>query len=66
MKTLKQQLFRATWFGAIILISIYTLVLSSAIMYTENRSSEQRLSIIAPQHFKQFTTTEKTAIKVNP
>ncbi|ALU45175.1 sensor histidine kinase [Pseudoalteromonas rubra] len=66
MKTLKQQLFRATWLGAVLLISVYTLILSTIIMYTENRSSEHRLAIVAPYHFDKLAKVPFTQYQVNP
>ncbi|WP_052702623.1 sensor histidine kinase [Pseudoalteromonas piscicida] len=66
MKTLKQQLFKASWLGAIGLISIYTLAVSLAILYTENRASEQRLSIVGPYHLQEFSEQEGKEKLVSP
>ena len=63
---MSSKIIRVYLLGAIVLVSLYSIVFYNAILYTENQSSMKRLSLIAPFYLKIYSQGEQGIVEVNP
>ena len=52
--------------GAMVLLAFYGAIFYHTILYTENQSSERRLALISPHHFKLFSEGFEGEIQIDP
>ncbi len=52
--------------GAMVLLAFYGAIFYHTILYTENQSSERRLALISPYHFKLFSQGFEGEIQIDP
>lgn len=66
IKPMSNKIIQVYLLGAIVLLSFYSFIFFLTILYTENQSSERRLALIAPYHFKLFSQGAEGEIQIDP
>ena len=65
-KPMSRKIIRVYLLGAMVLLVFYGAILFYTILYTENQSSERRLALISPYHFKLFSQGLDGQIQIDP
>lgn len=65
-KPMSSKIIRVYLLGAIVLLVFYGAILFNSMLYTENQSSERRLALISPYHFKLFSQGLDGEIQIDP
>jgi signal transduction histidine kinase len=65
-KPMSRKIIQVYLFGVIILLAFYGAILYHTILYTENQSSERRLALVAPYHFKLFSEGSSGEVQIDP
>jgi len=65
-KPMSSKIIRVYLLGAMVLLVFYGVILFYTILYTENQSSERRLALISPYHFKLFSQGLDGEIQIDP
>lgn len=65
-KPMSSKIIRVYLLGAMVLLVFYGAIFNNTILYTENKSSERRLALISPYHFKLFSQGFTGEIQIDP
>lgn len=65
-KPMSSKIIRVYLLGAMVLLVFYGAIFNNTILYTENKSSERRLALISPYHFKLFSQGFAGEIQIDP
>ena len=65
-KPMSSKIIRVYLLGAMVLLVFYGAIFNNTILYTENKSSERRLALISPYHFKLFSQGFSGEIQIDP
>jgi signal transduction histidine kinase len=66
VKPMSSKIIEVYLLGAIVLLAFYGAIFYHTIQYTENRTSERRLALVAPHHFKLFSQGFDGEIQIDP
>ncbi len=65
-KPMSSKIIRVYLLGAMVLLVFYGAIFYHTVLYTENQSSERRLALISPYHFKLFSQGVDGEIQIDP
>ncbi len=66
VKPMSSKIIQVYLLGAVVLLAFYGAIFYLTIQYTENRTSERRLALVAPHHFKLFSQGVSGEVQIDP